>query len=103
MHTKAAPIHQPTTHNANAVATAKQLIANSSTTHLATTALTSFMGFVSRSNTFSDKQTELKHHAMAAETRYAPARTRPSKPTNNCPTATQKGFSLWMKSTQLSF
>jgi hypothetical protein len=55
-----APIHKLTSHNASAVATAQQLIANSNTTHLATTALTSFMDSVSRSNNFSDKHTELK-------------------------------------------
>jgi hypothetical protein len=57
---EAAPIHQPKYYNANAVATAQQLITNSNTTQLATTALTSFMGSVSRSTTFSDKHTELK-------------------------------------------
>jgi hypothetical protein len=57
---EAAPIHQPTTRNANLVAMALQPIANSNTTHLATTGLTSFMDSASRSNTFSDKHTDLK-------------------------------------------
>jgi hypothetical protein len=55
-----APIHQPRKHNANAVATAQQLIANSNTTHLATTALTSFMDSVSRTTNSNDKLTELQ-------------------------------------------
>jgi hypothetical protein len=46
-----APIHEPTFHNANAVATAQQLIANLNNTNLSTTALTSFMDSECRSRT----------------------------------------------------
>jgi hypothetical protein len=77
-----ASIHQPRKHNASAVATAQQLITNSNTTHLATTALTSFLDSVSRTTSLNDMHAEARlqdpddNTATSADTRYGQPHNR---------------------------